>query len=158
LKCACGFVVAIALLFLPSIVFAQTEKRIALLIGNKDYKAGVGALTNPLNDVRIVGEALSAIGFEVMMPIENATRAVMLRANLKFADKLKLAGPDAVGFLYYSGHGISSGGENYLIPVDVDENTSGCTRGHASRVGRNGPSFEPWDAATIADRGSRPNG
>jgi hypothetical protein len=38
-------VVAIALLFLPTAVFAQAEKRIALLIGNKDYKAGVGALT-----------------------------------------------------------------------------------------------------------------
>ena len=30
------------------------EKRVALLIGNKDYKAGVGALTNPLNDIGIV--------------------------------------------------------------------------------------------------------
>ena len=26
-----------------------------------------------------------------------------------------------MGFLYYSGHGIASAGENYLIPVDVDE-------------------------------------
>jgi uncharacterized caspase-like protein len=26
-----------------------------------------------------------------------------------------------VGFLYYSGHGIASEGENYLIPVDVAE-------------------------------------
>jgi uncharacterized caspase-like protein len=33
----------------------------------------------------------------------------------------KTAGPDAVGFLYYSGHGIASAGENYLIPTDVDE-------------------------------------
>jgi hypothetical protein len=28
---------------------ALAEKRIALLIGNKDYKPGVGALVNPLN-------------------------------------------------------------------------------------------------------------
>jgi hypothetical protein len=33
-------VVAIALLVLPAAAFAQTEKRIALVIGNKDYKAG----------------------------------------------------------------------------------------------------------------------
>ena len=45
----------------------------------------------------------------------------MLRAFLEFAGKLKAAGPDAVGFLYYSGHGIESAGENYLIPVDVEE-------------------------------------
>ena len=62
-------VVAIVLLLLPTTVFAESEKRIALLIGNKDYKAGVGALTNPLNDIRIVGEALKGVGFEVLKPV-----------------------------------------------------------------------------------------
>jgi Caspase domain len=112
---------AIVLLLLPTSVIAQTEKRIALLIGNKDYKAGVGALTNPLNDIRIVGDALRSVGFEVLKPIENAQRSVMLVAIHAFAAKLKAAGPEAVGFLYYSGHGIASAGENYLIPTDVDE-------------------------------------
>jgi hypothetical protein len=28
-----------------------------------------------------------------------------------FAARLKVAGPDAVGFLYYSGHGIASAGK-----------------------------------------------
>jgi hypothetical protein len=54
------------LLLLPTALHAQAEKRIALLIGNKDYKAGAGALTNPLNDIRIVGEALKGVGFEVL--------------------------------------------------------------------------------------------
>jgi len=44
----------------------------------------------------------------------------MLRSVHEFAGKLKSAGPNAMGFLYYSGHGIASAGENYLIPVDVD--------------------------------------
>ena len=114
-------VVAIALLLLPSTAFAQAEKRIALLIGNKDYKPGVGSLTNPLNDIHIVGDALKSVGFEVLKPIENAQRSAMLVAIYAFAAKLKAAGPDAVGFLYYSGHGIASAGENYLIPIDVDE-------------------------------------
>ena len=114
-------VVAIALLFLPTAVFARAEKRIALLIGNKDYKPGVGALVNPLNDIRVVGDALKAVGFEVLKPTQNATRASMLLAVHDFAAKLSAAGSDAVGFLYYSGHGIASAGENYLIPVDIDE-------------------------------------
>ena len=113
--------IAIVLLILPTALHAQAEKRIALLIGNKDYKAGVGTLTNPLNDIRIVGEALKAVGFEVLKPVENAQRSAMLIAIHGFAAKLKAAGPDAVGFLYYSGHGIASAGENYLIPTDVDE-------------------------------------
>jgi hypothetical protein len=67
---------------------ATREKRIALLIGNKDYKSGVGSLTNPLNDVRIVGEALKSVGFEVLNPVENAQRSAMLIAIHAFAAKL----------------------------------------------------------------------
>ena len=100
---------------------ASAENRVALLIGNKDYKVGVGVLTNPLNDIRVVGEALKIVGFEVLKPTQNARRAEMLIAIHDFASKLKAAGADAVGFLYYSGHGVASAGENYLIPVDVEE-------------------------------------
>ncbi len=35
--------VTFVLLLLPTASHAQEEKRIALLIGNKDYKAGIGA-------------------------------------------------------------------------------------------------------------------
>ncbi len=38
-----------------------------------------------------------------------------------YASKLKNAGPTAVGLIYYSGHGIASRGNNYLIPIDVDK-------------------------------------
>src|SRR5262245_46032866 len=95
--------ITIVLLLLPTVLQAQ-GKRIALLIGNKDYKVGVGALTNPLNDIRIVGDALRSVGFEVLKPVENAQRSAMLVAIYAFAAKLKAAGPDAVEFLYYSGH------------------------------------------------------
>jgi hypothetical protein len=54
---------------MPAPALAQTEKCIALLIGNKDYKAGVGSLTNPLNDIRIVGDALKSVGFELHLTL-----------------------------------------------------------------------------------------
>jgi hypothetical protein len=76
-----GAVFAITLLLWPTALQAQAEKCIALLIGNKDYKADVGALTNPLNDIRIVGEALKAVGFEVLKPVENAQRSAMLQST-----------------------------------------------------------------------------
>src|SRR5262249_46951117 len=66
-------------------------------------------------------DALKKVGFELGKPIENASRSEMLGAIYAFASALKAAGPDAVGFLYYSGHGAASQGENYLIPVDVSE-------------------------------------
>ena len=116
--CAAFALVSLILAAAPA---AHAEKRIALLIGNKDYKPGVGALVNPLNDVRVMGEALKAVGFEVLKPAQNAKRADMLIAIHDFASRLKGAGADAVGFPYYSGHGIASAGENYLIPVDIEE-------------------------------------
>src|SRR6516165_64647 len=109
------------LLLTLAAVPAHAENRVALVIGNKDYKASVGPLANPLNDIRLVGDALRSVGFEVLKPVANATRADMLRAINAFASALKSAGSDAVGFLYYSGHGAASQGENYLIPVDVTE-------------------------------------
>jgi hypothetical protein len=65
--------VALALVFLmfAGAPAALAEKRIALLIGNKDYKLGVGALVNPLYDVRVMGKALKAIGFELLKPAPN---------------------------------------------------------------------------------------
>src|SRR5262252_4602155 len=110
-----------ALLLSLIAVPAHADKRIALVIGNKDYKAAVGPLANPLNDIRLVGDALKSVGFEVLKPVENATRNDMLSAIYGFAAALKAAGPDAVGFLYYSGHGLASEGENYLVPIDVTE-------------------------------------
>jgi uncharacterized caspase-like protein len=127
-------VVATILLLLPAAAFAQTEKRIALLIGNKDYKAGVGALTNPLNDIRVVGDALKSVGFEVLKSVQNARRADMLLAIHDFAGKLKVAGPDAVGFLYYSGHGIASA----TMCVSPSWTRQEATRCHGRRTAYSG--------------------
>jgi uncharacterized caspase-like protein len=100
---------------------ARAEKRIALLIGNKDYAQAVGPLKNPHNDIAVVAKALTKIGFAVMPEVKNATREQLLLAVHEFADNLKSAGEEAIGFIYYSGHGLALAGQNYLVPVDVDE-------------------------------------
>jgi hypothetical protein len=125
--------VGVLLLLLSLSSAAQAEQRIALLIGNKDYKSGVGALVNPINDVRIVGAALSKVGFEIVGPLQNARRADILNAVIAFAGKLRAAGPDAIGLLYYSGHGMAAEGENYLIPVDIEEPSTDQLRVHGVR-------------------------
>lgn len=43
----------------------------------------------------------------------------MLIAVHEFADKLKAAAPDAIGFLYYAGHGVAVGNDNVVVPVNV---------------------------------------
>jgi hypothetical protein len=43
-------------------------------------KPGVGALQNPLNNVRVAGEALKTVDFEVLKPAQSTTGAGMLIA------------------------------------------------------------------------------
>ena len=100
---------------------ASAEKRIALLIGNQDYAQAVGPLKNPHKDIAVVAKALAKVGFAVMPEVKNATREQLLIAVHEFADNLKAAGEGAIGFIYYSGHGLALAGQNYLVPVDVAE-------------------------------------
>jgi hypothetical protein len=116
-------VAAVCLLLLPiSCAYAEgvVQKRIALLIGNRAYGPGVGALTNPLKDIDTVASALEKIGFKVIKS-KDAGRAEMMKQLSQFAEEVSTAGKDGVGFFYYSGHGVSRprDGINYLIPVDV---------------------------------------
>jgi len=95
---------------------AWAEKRVALVIGNGDYKTQ--PLENPANDAELMAKTLGDLGFEVVKEI-NADRRGIARAVRKFGSLLQLAGEDAVGFVFYAGHGIQSRGENYMIPVDA---------------------------------------
>ena len=109
----------LAALLVPLSAEAQESKRLALLIANQGYAAEIGPLKNPHNDIRHVGAALVQIGFNIGSPLREATREQILLAVHDFADHLKAAGPGAVSFLYYSGHGVAVGGENLLVPVNV---------------------------------------
>lgn len=118
-----GVIAGIVLWLLPNTVCAQTEKRIALLIGNRAYDASVGVLKNPHHDIALVGEALAKQGFEVLPPIKDARRSAILGGVRELVRKLNAAGVGAIGFLYYSGHGAGEKDTNinYLIPVDAKE-------------------------------------
>jgi len=63
------------------------------------------------------------VGFQVLAPVKDASRDQILYAAHDFADRPHAAGPDAVGFLYYSGHGVAVGGDNFLIPINVKSTT-----------------------------------
>lgn len=110
------------------------QDRIALLIGNQAYQEGVGALKNPINDITLVGEALKRVGFQVLEPVTDGSRADILIAVNDFAAKLAEAGDDAIGFLYYSGHGIAVSGENYILPVEITRPTNRQLRVNGVRL------------------------
>lgn len=91
-----------------------TERRMALVVGNKDY-TGLSKLLNPLNDANDMEIALKKMGFEVIKAT-NADYRTFLGAVNRFKEKLSNSD---VAFVYYSGHGVSYNGKNYLLPVDA---------------------------------------
>jgi uncharacterized caspase-like protein len=113
------------LLVLTSVSFpAFAEKRFALLIGNEAYESAIGRLGNPHNDVALLEQALKGLGFEVAVERDDGLGA-LTRAVNAYVRRLHVAGPNVVGFFYYSGHGASDGTTNYLIPVDVKTTETG---------------------------------
>ena len=93
----------------------NSEKRIALIIGNGAYK-NVSPLTNPPNDARLMAQTLSAVGFNLVggKALIDADKATIERAIRDFGRALTSG---AVGLFYYAGHGVQVNGANYLIPV-----------------------------------------
>src|SRR5262245_53284538 len=118
-----AIVVSVVLVVSSLAAGAQTppEPRFALLIGNQSYDPSVGVLKNPHQDIALVGAALAKQGFELLPPLQDATRTQILGAVRELVRRLNGAGPNAVGFIYYSGHGAADKDTNvnYLIPVDA---------------------------------------
>jgi formylglycine-generating enzyme required for sulfatase activity len=93
----------------------SSVKRLALIIGNADYKF-IPSLSNPVNDAEDVADALRNLNYEVIV-LTNANYQAMLNAVQQFAERLAQLG--SVGLFYFSGHGLQTGGNNYLVPVDA---------------------------------------
>jgi len=96
------------------VVPAHAEKRVALVIGNNDYK-NVPKLQKAVNDARTMGETLRQLGFSVMVA-ENQTRQAFSETLLAFD---KAVEPGDTAFFFYAGHGFEIAGQNFLLPTDV---------------------------------------
>ena len=90
-------------------------KRIALVIGNGEYRNAT-RLKNPPNDANDISAALKQLGFEVTSA-SNIGQREMKRLIREFGQRLRNGGQ---GLFYFAGHGVQSGGRNFLIPVDAD--------------------------------------
>jgi hypothetical protein len=98
------------------------EKRLALVIGNSNYKGGL-KLVNPANDANLMAVTLENLGFEVIKRID-ASKQSMEDAIRDFSRKLPNYN---VALFYYAGHGIQVEGLNYLIPTDAElQDKSDC--------------------------------
>jgi hypothetical protein len=104
---------------LPNPIFLAAapiaEARVALVVGNSAYK-NVPFLPNPLNDANDISESLKQLGFTVHTLI-NANFDEMRRNVIAFGRDAQ--GSD-IAVIFFAGHGMEVGGENWLIPVDAE--------------------------------------
>jgi uncharacterized caspase-like protein len=93
---------------------AYAAKRVALVIGNNDYK-NVPKLQKAVNDARTMGDTLKQLGFSVMVA-ENQNRQQFSQTLLAFDNAVE---PGDTAFFFYAGHGFEIAGQNFLLPTDV---------------------------------------
>jgi Tfp pilus assembly protein PilF len=89
--------------------------RIALVIGNAKYPDAEAPLKEPINDAHDVADELKRDGFDVDIG-ENLSGDAMRRTMDRLYAKIK---PGSVVLVFFSGFGIQSGRQSYLIPVDA---------------------------------------
>jgi hypothetical protein len=90
-------------------------ERFALVIGNAKYPDAEAPLKEPINDARDVAEELKRDGFVVDIG-ENLTGEQMRRAFERLYGKIK---PGSVALIFFSGFGVQSNRQSYMIPVDA---------------------------------------
>src|ERR1700737_2778498 len=98
---------------LPSVAAAAGP--FALVIGNAKYPDAEAPLKEPINDARDIAEELKRDGFSVEVG-ENLTGDAMRRAFDKLYGKIK---PGSVALVFFSGFGVQSSRQSYMIPVDA---------------------------------------
>lgn len=106
----------VALFALMAIVTAPADAatRRAFIVGNSAYQF-TAVLPNPVSDAQDVAARLRDLGWDVTVQLD-ISRAEMLKAFAAFTRQLR---PDDTSLVYFAGHALQMGGENYLAPVDA---------------------------------------
>jgi hypothetical protein len=110
---------ALGLAIFSAAAQAPLDVRLALVIGNGAY-AGA-PLPNPANDAHAMADTLKQLGFAVI-ELQNGNRAQMAEAITNIRESLR--GKQAIGMLYYAGHGLQLDWRNYMVPVDAKLNSA----------------------------------
>jgi len=109
------FLLPLLVTLIPTAPSLAAGDRFALIIGNAKYPDADSPLKEPINDARDIADELKRDGFSVEVG-ENLTGDGMRRAFDKLYGKIK---PGSVALLFYSGFGIQSARQSYMIPVDA---------------------------------------
>src|SRR3979490_1653389 len=116
IRFALSFILMLSAATIVQPAVAQNRSdRIALVIGNAKYPDADAPLKEPINDARDVADELKRDGFSVEIG-ENLTGEAMRRAFDKLYGRIK---PGSVVLVFFSGFGVQSSRQSYMIPVDA---------------------------------------
>ncbi|WP_407152801.1 caspase family protein [Bradyrhizobium sp. ORS 86] len=89
----------------------------ALVVGNANYRAQ--RLATSTGDADLVAHALQSAGFEVTLA-RDLGAGQLKKTFLDFIERTSEAGPDTWIGVYFTGFALQFGGDNYLLPVDMN--------------------------------------
>ncbi|MEM1151647.1 MAG: caspase family protein, partial [Pseudomonadota bacterium] len=101
------------LLMLPAVVAHAAGKQ-ALVVGIGEYD-NIRSLRNPVPDAELAGQVFEGLGFETIVATDLAAdelREALFDFNIRSTDA-------DVALIYFAGHGMQIGGENYLLAKDA---------------------------------------
>ena len=91
----------------------------ALVIGVSDYK--VSPLKNPVNDAKLISDKLKSLGWRVTL-IRNPNSRELKSSLKNFSKNLKKQNSNKT-LIYFSGHGFQFFGENFLVPLNISDDS-----------------------------------
>ena len=100
----------------------DASPKLALVVGNASYE-NAPALGNPVNDANDMCAALRRLGFETMDHTNLRDRSGF---DSRVKDYVGQLGPNTVGVVYCSGHGVQAGNSNFLIPTQAHITARRC--------------------------------
>ena len=115
------FLLATVLILAPALAASAEETRLGLVISQTDYAGDLSRVASAAQEADQIAAALMETGFQVTRAHDLSRRDLSATLN-EFRRRVDLAGPDAVAFVYYTGHGAQhpESGDSYLLGVDAE--------------------------------------
>jgi len=106
---------------LPAAGATAAETRLGLVISQTEYMGDLSRVTSAAQEADAIAAALMETGFQVTRAHDLTKRDLATTINA-FRRQVDQAGPDAVAFVYYTGHGAQhpESGDSYLLGVDAE--------------------------------------
>lgn len=108
-------------MLVPVIAASAAETRLGLVISQSDYSGDLSRVSSAGQEADAIASALTDTGFQVTRAHDLTKRDLASMLNT-FRRQVDQAGPDAVAFVYYTGHGAQhpESGDSYLLGVDAE--------------------------------------